>query len=223
MVHLTPRIGLSKSLTLFILPLLSYAAAFIVLNPYITHAAGNTYHVRQDGGGDCTTIQECVNKVQGPGDTVIVHGGTYGNFSGSLTLPSPDGDAGNPITVRAAGDGVVWSLGGLDMWENDARYWVIDGINFDRGYWPNNCAGKPDDIACRTIVAAVSSFATLKNLEIKNASYYGIAMGSDATFINVSTVVFWSAIARVFGPAGVVTGTLPSSRLPKRVCRGWSA
>jgi hypothetical protein len=38
-----------------------------------------------------------------------------------------------------------------------------------------------------------------------------------------STVVFWSVIERVFGLRGDLTGTLPSSRLPKSRCLGWSA
>ena len=41
-----------------------------------------TYHVRQGGGGDCAGVQECLDQLQ-PGDTLLVHAGTYaeGNFN----------------------------------------------------------------------------------------------------------------------------------------------
>src|SRR6266478_7394527 len=88
----------SKSFLLFILPLLSYTAAVLLLTPHITHAAGNTYYVRPGGddSNSCSqaqtdndahakkSIQDALScpAFDSTGNTVIVHGGTY-NESGA--------------------------------------------------------------------------------------------------------------------------------------------
>ncbi|MBU0755634.1 MAG: right-handed parallel beta-helix repeat-containing protein [Planctomycetes bacterium] len=53
----------------FVFPL--FVTFFLSLNAF-----GETYHVKQDGTGDFTSIQACVNWITA-GDTCIVHEGTY--------------------------------------------------------------------------------------------------------------------------------------------------
>jgi Right handed beta helix region len=58
---------------------------------------GRIYHVRQRGSGDCSVPQDCIGRLQ-PGDTLLIHAGTYSGFSiGDLS-----GTAGAPITIKGA-------------------------------------------------------------------------------------------------------------------------
>src|SRR5262245_19225101 len=81
---------MKKYVYLFILTILFLASSVV--------ADAATYHVRQGGGGDCSRVQECLDRLQ-PGDTLLVHAGTYaeGNFN---VIPS--GTSAAPVTVAAA-------------------------------------------------------------------------------------------------------------------------
>src|SRR5258705_224009 len=94
-------------------------------------AEAATYYVRTGGsdGHSCTqartdndsnakgSIQAGVNCVKGPGDTVIVHGGTYGRFGSIVFIPAVSGsDLGSgAITLRAAAGETVWQRGLINM------------------------------------------------------------------------------------------------------------
>jgi len=161
------------------------------------HAA--TYYVRTGGsdghscsqaqtdndGGARGSIQAGANCAGNPGDTVIVHAGTYGSYGQNMIPPNVNGNSSNYITLRAASGETVWLNGILDFWDSSAQYWIVDGINLDGGYWPNNCAGKPDDVGCRAVVATINQNVRVQNLEAKNASYYGIAISDNSEFFNV--------------------------------------
>jgi len=73
---------------------------FLLVFPASVHA--RTWHVRQDGSGDCTTIQACIDSA-GNGDTVLVGPGVYceavsiANKS-NLVLKSQEGPAQTKIT-----------------------------------------------------------------------------------------------------------------------------
>jgi PKD repeat protein len=174
-------------------------AALLSLVPGMGQAA--TYYVRASAsaGHSCgqaqtdndanamNSIQAGINCVTGPGDVVIVHGGTYGSYGQNLNIPSVSGsDLGaGAITLRAATGETVWNRGILDSSSSTGEYWIIDGINLDGGFWPNNCAGVPGDVACRTVVMVGCSHCRYQNFEAKNASYYGIAMAGHSEYINV--------------------------------------
>src|SRR5215813_10755010 len=75
-------------------PMKKYAYLFILTSCILflaSSAAADaaTYHVRQGGGGDCSGGQECLDRLQ-PGDTLLVHAGTYaeGNFTALMSSPS---------------------------------------------------------------------------------------------------------------------------------------
>ena len=106
---------------LFLLPINSYAATLEV-------GAGKTY----------STIQAAVNAAQA-GDTVLVYAGTYNqsntyDFAGTNTTivhVKNSGTATNPITIKAAGSGVILDGGGTInncFWGRDLSYVVIDGF-----------------------------------------------------------------------------------------------
>ncbi len=191
---------LSKPFLIF-LPLLSYLGVVLLLSPHITQAAGNTYYVRTGGQGSCgsaqtdndasavSSIQAGVNCIQGPGDTVIVHGGTYGSYGQNMNIPDISGNSSNRITLRAAGDGTVWMRGQLQFPFQTAQFWTVDGINIDGGYWPNNCANitesSSQSIPCRNVVMTSGSNNRFANMEVMHASYYGIEAGDNNTFIKV--------------------------------------
>jgi hypothetical protein len=174
-------------------------ALLCILALWAVSAEAATYYVRTGGsdGHNCGqaqtdndsnakgSIQGGVNCVTGPGDTVMVHGGTYGNYGQNMIPPNVNGNASNYITLRAASGETVWLRGILGFWEGSAEYWIVDGINLDGGYWPNNCAGNPDSSSCRANVGQANPHVRFQNLEAKNASYYGIAMSSDSEMINV--------------------------------------
>ena len=96
-------------------------------------AAGNTYHVKQNGGGDCTTITACAGRLQ-PGDTLVIHAGTYTERNPSL----PGGTSWSaPITIKAnPGDRVI--MNGFNqtgsIFAENASYAIVDGIIFDQGF-----------------------------------------------------------------------------------------
>ncbi len=102
-----------------------------------------TYHVRQGGGGDCSGVQECLNRLQ-PGDTLLVHAGTYAE--GNLNL-IPSGTSGAPVTIAAAlGErAVIKPPPGTDGIHltgyagTDVAFIVIDGLVFDCSAVETNC------------------------------------------------------------------------------------
>jgi parallel beta-helix repeat protein len=80
---------------LFTMLLTSLLSACLWLSPVATSAA--TYHVRQEGGGDCPTPQPCIERLQ-PGDTLYLHGGTY-----SITVRNvPSGTSSARVTIAGA-------------------------------------------------------------------------------------------------------------------------
>jgi hypothetical protein len=196
MSYLTSRSSLLKSfLVFFMVPMLSYLGVALILSPHITRAAGNTYHVRQDGGGDCTTIQECVNKVQGPGDTVIVHAGTYGSYNTWVQTPEVSGsDLGSgAITLRNAPGETVWLQGQLFVGSDAARFWIVDGINVDGG-----------NIGRNTLLTGPNCI--VRNLEITRSLYYGFGVGAGSQVINVRSYNHGNGPTRCGGVNGEAEG-----------------
>jgi parallel beta-helix repeat protein len=150
-------------------------------------AEAATYYVRT-GGSDshsCTsaktddtahakgTIQGGLSCVTGPGDTVIVHGGTYGGTYTLINIPSVAGtDLGvGAITLRAAAGETVWLNGAINMWVDGsiAQFWIIDGINIDGANAPNIDADP----------LTVNDNCRIQNLEVKNARHIGILLGAN--------------------------------------------
>jgi hypothetical protein len=120
--------------------------------------AGNTYHVRRNGGGDCTSISACINRIQ-PGDTLIVHAGNYDeylDFGGDKSGASWQ----SPTTFKAAPGETVTIRGfTLGYSFSPARYMVFDGFLVDGRGQENSGAG------CN-----VGDHIRLQNMEIKNVA-----------------------------------------------------
>lgn len=92
------------------------------------------------------SVQKAVN-VAKPGDTILVHGGTY---SGVLTIDRRSNPSAAPIVIRAAGDGTPTltasfpklSCGGSSPTSNrtvkilrGSDYWTLDGLTIVNGVW----------------------------------------------------------------------------------------
>jgi hypothetical protein len=153
-----------------------------------TWAMAATYHVRTNGtAGSCVANTDTVagsrNSIQlgvncaGPGDTVMVHGGTYGSFSSNTTLNHvPGGSSSNRATLQAAPGELVWQNGSMAI----GSFWVIEGINVDGG-----------GVAYDTIFFGVNdisaTFVRLQNMEIKRATHSGSLYGNNLEFINVNS------------------------------------
>jgi parallel beta-helix repeat protein len=132
-----------------------------------------TYYVRPAGTGTCATattdndasavgsIQAGVNCVQGAGDTVIVHGGTYSSFSTITVIPNKAGTSfANPITLKAAPGESVTLQGELDFLCAPC-YWIIERISID--------AGDTQELA-----TASGDFVRWVDGEFKNARHSGM-------------------------------------------------
>src|SRR5262245_51326948 len=135
-------------------PLIVFSLLVWGAHPVAVAAAGTTYYVRTGGSDSHSCIQARtdtdanakasihagVKCVQGPGDAVVVHGGTYGAFNAVTEIPSVSGSnlGTGAITLKAASGETVWLRGMLDMWNHSGEYWIIDRINIDGGYQTRN-------------------------------------------------------------------------------------
>jgi hypothetical protein len=92
------------------------------------------------------SVQRAVNAAR-PGDTILVHGGTY---EGVVTIDRRRNPAALPIVIRAAGDGAATlrasfprtSCGGSSPTSNrtvrivrGSDYWTLDGLTIENGVW----------------------------------------------------------------------------------------
>jgi hypothetical protein len=92
------------------------------------------------------SVQKAVNAAR-PGDTILVHGGTY---SGVVTIDGRSNPAAAPIVIRAAGDGLPvltanfprLSCGGSSPTSDrtvqivrGSDYWTFDGLHVVNGIW----------------------------------------------------------------------------------------
>jgi len=175
MTYLTSHIHVSKPIVLlFILPLLSYIGAVLLLIPHITHAAGNTYHVYPG-----QSISQAAQQL-GPGDTLIVHGGTYDEeVSCDSCNHIPGGSSwSNPVTIKAADGETAWVLG-IGLWN---PYIIVDGLKTDSKYY---C----DSNGCRSGIGIFASHIRIQNVEVAYVSDAGGIQASDGLddlqFINL--------------------------------------
>ena len=107
--------------------------------PSTIPTAGTTYYVAQSGGSDSNpgtqsqpfqTIQKGAD-VAKPGDTVLIHAGSYGKFSVSTS-----GTQGQPIAIRAyPGEKPVVSEtgGGGVITLSNVSYIILDGMTVQNG------------------------------------------------------------------------------------------
>ena len=118
------------------------------------------WHVTPQGDDSATgTVEAPFNTLSkaaesvAPGDTVLVHAGTYRE---SVKLPV-SGTPESPITLRAAGDGPVivsgadavrgWEQGVDGLWsapcEGPVSQVFLDGVMLNEACWPNSPVGDP--------------------------------------------------------------------------------
>ena len=134
--------------------LLTGALCFFLLVPVATGAG--TWHVRQDGTGDCATIQACVD-LAGNGDTVLVGQGVYYEtvFISSKT----------DFVLKAEGEisQTVMKSGPAIVCRDVLGHSVIEGLNFDQ------CSSWT--YAGGAIFAATSSLTIRGNIFFKCVMY----------------------------------------------------
>lgn len=94
------------------------------------HALGETHHVRSHG--DVTRLIE--SQSVKPGDIIVWEDGEYDGQT--IGLNGLNGDAENPITLRAATPGGVVLLGRSQIRIN-AHWWVVEGFHFKGNARPN--------------------------------------------------------------------------------------
>ncbi len=138
-------------------------------------AAGNAYAVSTSGSDGAAgtetapwrTIQHALTSLN-PGDTLIVHGGTYVEHV-SVSLHA--GTASAPIVVRAA-TGERPIVKGL-MWLSGPTWWTIDGLNVT---WDS----ATDNASQHMVKFNGGSNWTYQNSEVWGAhSFAGILVGSN--------------------------------------------
>ena len=146
-------------------------------------------------GGDYTTIMAGLNAA-GPGDTVFVKAGTYGEF---VKWPKSGTLSGGYIVLKAFGDGAAKIDGtGLTVTENDAELLIIDGKSY--------VAVIGMEI-CNATTASGSIF--LKGIQVQGASQHVLikkCMVHDITTTNTTTDAGANAIG-VFGTNGTTSIT----------------
>ncbi|MDH5516269.1 MAG: right-handed parallel beta-helix repeat-containing protein [Gammaproteobacteria bacterium] len=118
------------------------------------------------------TIQEAVN-IASPGDTVVVHEGTYAGFSVSASGVSDD----NRITITANGNNVLINSGGSTQGRvlvSNSNYITIEGFTIESaaGY----CLAARDASANSPMLGVTFQFNTVRNcgssnIYMSNASY----------------------------------------------------
>jgi parallel beta-helix repeat protein len=105
---------------------------------------GVTYHANQDGSGDCANVKACLGLL-GPGDTLLLHEGTYTEGDISSIPSGTSWDA--AVTVAAApGERAVIKIppgaDGLHLTgyaDTDVGFIIIDGLVFDCSDAQYNC------------------------------------------------------------------------------------
>jgi hypothetical protein len=143
------RLHSSTFLLFFILPLLSYLGTLFILNPHITHAAGNTYYVSKQGSdsNSCDTARNPGSSAKltiadgaacmSGGDTLLIQAGTYvEQMIGDFGFPFRNGTTGQYTRYAAYQSDVVIvrpTSGDTVMATTDNTYIEFDRIIWDGG------------------------------------------------------------------------------------------
>ena len=107
----------------------------------VTRAAGQTYEIYpSDANASCNEEFENKANTLQPGDTLILHGGTYtqtcrraitvnGNAANPITIRAADGEV--PILTRPAGPGNSYNQNNIEI--ANSSYLIIRGLRFKGG------------------------------------------------------------------------------------------
>jgi hypothetical protein len=110
------------------------------------------------------TLEYAFQQLQ-PGDTLLIRGGVYQNAAITLT-GQRSGQPDRPITVKAYPNEEVILRGGQTLNFHGARWWILDGLIFDRPKGQYLSLGLHKTLGQQSTIAA--EHIIIRNCEFKN-------------------------------------------------------
>ncbi|TCL57462.1 parallel beta helix pectate lyase-like protein [Hydrogenispora ethanolica] len=183
------KYGIRKSLSILLFFIMAACLTLVAVNntyaeQTATGHSGKIITVKQHGSADYRTISAAVNAAR-PGDTIIVHEGTYRE---TVTFPRGGNDETSRITLKAA-DGENVIVKGSDVatgWEpySGDTYKLVKANSYFGDFNPFNTVWPTRPISCGNVYINDRELAqqtSISNVQNNAKTWYAIVDGSNTT------------------------------------------